>query len=564
MRHFREHDELRFSVRSVLASLPVSALSTLHLVVGDTPAHSPSSSRSSESTNPSFTFNALSTRLAQIPRWVNLSSFEFGTASERRGGGEKPSLRVHPHSELFKTGATTDEAKAAVWHDTVLPSFNSLAIESQLANIPFASSTALYLNDDFFLRRPLALSDLTSPLSGPVFRMQRDLLVSGVSAENTHDDPEGEWRGLGYTAWLLDQRFGKRGRPYLVHVAKTVSTPMLREVQQTAEARFRGSGPAEVQTLFLLTHYTIEKHREALLWSFFVARSDPDGSGAYSPSERRALLSSLGYDLDAPPDSPILAVPRPARRSLANLPTAHDQVGLPNPLETALDFSSHDGYAFFGLEGSASVPALPLWPSFGAEELETSAPVCTLDLDACFGADFLSPSSKRTCSVAETFRRVAYEHPQCGDCLIALLVGKSGAEGLEAFLPEAGEKRGSFGDDEGMELDVHTVALGGTRWSEIDFGRGLEGTKGSLRQRAAALIHRYSYTLGSSPSIFESIRSGGTALSAKLAEIDAAFVALNDDVASSSGEVMRDVDARMGEWFEESWPRPSPWERVEG
>lgn len=83
------------------------------------------------------------------------------------------------------------------------------------------------------------------------------------------------------------------------------------------------------------------------------------------------------------------------------------------------------------------------------------------------------------------------------------------------------------------------------------------------RRQCAALIHRYSYTLGSSPAAFEAIRSGGDSLSSKLGGIDAAFVALNDDVASSSEGVLEDVDARMGAWFEKTWPVASPWERAE-
>lgn len=157
-------------------------------------------------------------------------------------------LVVHPHSQLFRTPEKSQnvelaEAEAREWQAGVLPSFNrfvslslvdrqtsrltvlidSLAIESQLANLE-TSPTALYLNDDFFIMRvrqhctypyalistdffhviqDLSMSDIDSPLSGPVFRMQRDLLVGAVDPKDTHDDPDGEWRGLGYSAWLL-------------------------------------------------------------------------------------------------------------------------------------------------------------------------------------------------------------------------------------------------------------------------------------------------------------------------------------------------------------------------
>lgn len=152
----------------------------------------------------------------------------------------------------------------------------SLAIESQIPSIAFEAPTALYLNDDFFLTkvRPvssfapshamqadpaspahlqkLVSTDLASPLYGPVFRVQPDLLVSGTAPQDNHQDPDGEWKGLGYSAWLLgeritsllrqgtalsyvwsaDERFGARGRPYLQHIAKVMPTAILKEAQQ--------------------------------------------------------------------------------------------------------------------------------------------------------------------------------------------------------------------------------------------------------------------------------------------------------------------------------------------
>ncbi|BGP21828.1 hypothetical protein Rt10032_c01g0526 [Rhodotorula toruloides] len=248
------------------------------------------------------------------------------------------------------------------------------------------AQTALYLNDDFLLMRNLAFTDLDSPLTGPVFRMQRNLLIGRVAPGTSTDDPEGEWKGLGYSNWLLDQRFGKRKRPYLAHVAKTVSMAVLREVQQvfhnevsaTAEARFRGKAPNEVQPLFLLTMYIIERHREALLWSFLVARSDVDQSGTYSDSERRAVLVDLGLrPTDAPP-FPFIHVPRPRRDTIHAMAVNHAKLGLPNPLETTTDFSSHDGYPFLGLE-----PNMPFvypskeWPVAPRSAAPSSDPICS-------------------------------------------------------------------------------------------------------------------------------------------------------------------------------------------
>lgn len=79
----------------------------------------------------------------------------------------------------------------------------------------------------------LAYTDIASPLTGPMFRLQRSLLVEGVAPLESQDDPSGEWKGLGFSAWTLDNRFGKRERPYVMHQAKSVSMSLLREAQDT-------------------------------------------------------------------------------------------------------------------------------------------------------------------------------------------------------------------------------------------------------------------------------------------------------------------------------------------
>jgi hypothetical protein len=63
--------------------------------------------------------------------------------------------------------------------------------------------TRVRKKSSFKYRAVLAVK-FASPLYGPVFRLQRDLLVTGVSPENTHDSADGEWKGcssceLGHT-----------------------------------------------------------------------------------------------------------------------------------------------------------------------------------------------------------------------------------------------------------------------------------------------------------------------------------------------------------------------------
>ena len=83
---------------------------------------------------------------------------------------------------------------------------------------------------------------------------------------------------------LSDQRFGSRRRSYVLHNARSLSLPLLHEASlafapqfsATPLSRFRGwheiPGEYEVNTMFLATHFIMERRREALLWSWVVAK----------------------------------------------------------------------------------------------------------------------------------------------------------------------------------------------------------------------------------------------------------------------------------------------------
>ncbi|GAA5831300.1 hypothetical protein JCM3766R1_003003 [Sporobolomyces carnicolor] len=608
LKHFREHDELRFSIRSAVASLSPESISTVHLVVGDTPSHIPGLTESDllllasveEARNTSV--QSVFGRSAQTPHWLNLSTIEFATSSLETSSS--PTLRIHPHSELFKTKAQSrDDARE--WQDSVVPSFNSLAIESQLPNLELDSETAIYLNDDFFLNEPLSVSDFESPLTGPVFRMQRDLLVGGVDPRVEKSDPEGEWTSLGTAAYMLDGRFGRRKRPYLVHVAKTVSGPMLKEVQrvfsdqltQTAEARFRGKGIVETQLMHLLVHYTVEKHREALLYSYLVLRSTSSDSGLYTLSDRSKILREISGDdaSDGSDAAEIQQVFAPRRSATSSMSTLFERTGLSPPKQTDFRFTSADGYAYFDLENSLSDSRG--WPSFNvqdssslnprsasveriqsrsegtlrrapeerdgeeeeAEEPEESA-VCDIELRSCFGTVFFDFDNPSSISSLDTFRRIAFEQPSCGDCLIIKLLGNSGETGLSAFLPEETE---AARDPAGPGVPVAAIGLEGTRWQEIKI-------EIPTRANAISLIQRYSYAIGESSAAFRSIRYGGEGLEVMLEALSytdethkpPAFIALNDDIDTARLSVLRDVDKRLGAWFRTVWNSATPWELV--
>jgi hypothetical protein len=77
------------------------------------------------------------------------------------------------------------------------------------------------------------------------------------------------------------QRFGSRPRPYPYHMAKTISFPILHElttmfnlsITETSTHAFRDvAAEPDLYVMFMHATFLVERWREALLWSFVVAR----------------------------------------------------------------------------------------------------------------------------------------------------------------------------------------------------------------------------------------------------------------------------------------------------
>ena len=129
-------------------------------------------------------------------------------------------------------------------------------------------------SDDMFVMTSMRLSDISTPLFGPVLRFQPQLGVGGV--EYPGSGQTGEWPGLQYAGWLLDERFGVRIRPWVSHTQRIFLTPMLAELRLTwgeelerlSLSRFRQlSRDANIAIQHLHHHALIELHRQALLVS---------------------------------------------------------------------------------------------------------------------------------------------------------------------------------------------------------------------------------------------------------------------------------------------------------
>jgi hypothetical protein len=246
---------------------------------------------------------------------------------------------------------------------------------------------------------------------------------------------------------------------------------------------------------FFASNYVIERHREALLWSFLIARSDRDSSGTYSAAERRILLTEIGFIGNQSDGSP-LVVPEPIRQLKNEVAKTLSMAGFGAPLSTHYSFTSHEsGYAYNWLKGrpvrtqSGSYvivnkmrppPANHGWPHYRPGDNKDNQIACTLDLFDCFGADFMAEGGDIV-SVQDTFKRLSFEKPMCGDCIISSLLGASGRTGVSAFLPPPSLS----------PQRSNRVALSMSKnWTHAEYD-----THGG-RARAVSLLQRYSYVLG--------------------------------------------------------------------
>ncbi|KAJ7491758.1 hypothetical protein B0H11DRAFT_2007749 [Mycena galericulata] len=479
-RRFRTHGEMRNSMRSVLDSLPSGLTRQYILLTADISAD-----------------DTEELRLGSVPTWLDIN----------QGAG----LRVIHHSDVFRIPASSlpsgsdVEEQGREWRDRVVPSFNSLAIESQLANIQDFAPTLLYLNDDFFLLKSLSSADFETSLYGPVFRIQFDLSVGSTAPSRSRQgvDKEGEWPSLEYTNWLLDRRFGERQRRYLHHVAKAAAI-WAEEIAKTAEVRFRGHGP-QVYLVYLTTWYTIEKHREALLHSFIMLRADADADGVFSSEEWRNLIDGLdGGD--------ILVQPREGG-SPYSVQLNFARAGLAGPKETEYEWHSSDGY--------------PLIRTVRRDMLT----YCSINVDRCFQGG----------SALDVFRRVAFEMPECGDCLIQHLINRSGPEGLAAFLPPA---TAPSAPPPGPLL--------AKSWEDEEFLSGLG------REFAVDSIQRYTYVVGTSPLEFLALQRPSDTKKLPKMNSPVAFLAVNDDLQNSMS-ILSKTDADMRAWYAVRWGAIRGW-----
>jgi hypothetical protein len=448
-----------------------------------------------------------------------------------------------------------------------------MAVESQLANLDPAlvADSAVFMMDDNFLLLPLPRAAFHTPLAGPVLRLQPDLLVAPPPRGKPLAPANGEWRGLHAAATHLSARFGERARPYLGHFARGASLALLHEAalafprawHAAARARFRGLDAAdpEPHTLWLATQFVVERHREALLWSWAVAKWGGRG-GVVSADNKARMWAELG----GKEGSDRLTVGLPVRRSKEEMRRALRlaAVGPPEPDSgdnheevggrTHYAHLSADGYPYAFLDLPKRFPAwrpdngwADLGPRASAEEeARRPADVCTLAREECLGSGAEGAQ--------ELFVRVLRDRPRCGDCIVTALVGRSGPVGLEAFLPPPSSRVVAGAGPEPEPEPAHLPLALDARTAFLP---------ADPRAFALRLLQRYGYALGATPARFFGVTSAPNAAAhlRKLAQApDVALLCVNDDIAGA--EKVPDVERTLEGWFGARWAEKMAFERA--
>ncbi len=394
-----------------------------------------------------------------------------------------------------------------------LPTFNSLTIENQLFNTKSDTDYMFALSDDMLLGQPHAASDLVSPLLGPVlgFKTNQYNTIHPPTEEDAHRF--GEKPFLIYTSWLLNRRFGSRKRKGQGHFGHILSRDIMREAigsfpgpeLESACKRFRGEPGFQLYSWFVTFHYLIERHREAMLWSLIMLRSDVDGDGYLSWEERKLLMSAL-------------------------------EIGMKN--EGKISFRKRTFYHIrhhlekAGLE-APKINTDFLWTSQDGPSSLINLKCSEFEVNECLGPGFsVSMAGYRgkdpSFSAAVIFERVARQKPDCGDCLLKLVLNQV-KEGLEPVLPD-------------------------------------KDTKPVERELAVKALMRYKYTIVEPNGLFTMLTDAeqiDKMLTGKYVRHNAEVpgqLCLNDDVATTEESELLDIQHAMNEFYEGLFPEKSLFE----
>ena len=362
------------------------------------------------------------------------------------------------------------------------------------------------------LGKPHAASDIYSPLYGP-------LLAFKTNSYNTLHQPNeadakrfGEKPWLIYTSWLLNKRFGARKRKGQAHFGHSLSRKLHREAMssfpgpelQSACSRFRGDFGFQLYSWYATFHYTIERHREVLLWSYLMHRSDVDQDGYLSWSEREQVIQDLQEGLQNEAKSSYRT------RNFYHLPEVLEDAGL-SPPKVNLDI---------------------LWTSMDGPVTGKDIDCLNFDMNSCLAPGFSAngtSGSTPVFSTAAILDRVARQQPECGDCMIKILLHRT-PKGFAPLMPHRKKQPEIF--------DVVVKAL-----------------------------MRYQYVVNEPDGLFIMVTDAEQVETTLIKRLltkkkQVGQLCLNDDVSTEDDHELEELHLTMNSLFEGLLPKPSRFERT--
>ena len=200
----------------------------------------------------------------------------------------------------------------------------------------------------------MSQSDFQHPLLGSVFRMDPgpNLRVNYVIPPTLKSTP-GEWGGLQHAAKLIADRFTRKKRMYMAHMPKALTLSLTHEasviwadeLSTVATRGFRQSkkGVADVEMSWLVSHLRIERWREALLWTWAVARMGGN-NGMWGAEAREEIMYLLGLEDAGEQEDEVekdatIIVKRGPRTTFEDLKEIVDNAGWEDPKYTRYYFS---------------------------------------------------------------------------------------------------------------------------------------------------------------------------------------------------------------------------------
>lgn len=194
---------------------------------------------------------------------------------------------------------------------SVLPTHNSMAVESQLHNIEGLAEHFLYSNDDMFLGRPLSPELFFTP--GGITRFM--LSPNRIGLGESDVERSGFENSARVNRRLLWNRFGAFTTHHLEHSATPLRRSVLVELEQEFPAEFRATAASTFRAAGNISVTNSLYHYYALLTGRAVMHHD--ATGTYVDTANMAGLADLpnilaergadflclndGSDGDAPP-----------------------------------------------------------------------------------------------------------------------------------------------------------------------------------------------------------------------------------------------------------------------